>query len=91
MEKDPRYHSVKALIETGRINRFSEIFLYIPKSVLAYDLKINNARMSTLIVRTEQFSLEQLFKIAELIETDKRVVFELAYQEYLFNQSNKRK
>lgn len=91
MEKDIRYESVKVLIETGRIQEFRQIFSYLPKSIMAHDLGTNNNRMTRLINHVEQFSLEELFRISNLLDVNYKTVLILIHNQYFGLQKNKKK
>jgi hypothetical protein len=79
MEKDPRYRAVKILIEAGYLQNIQDIFVHIPKSIVAVNLGTNNNRMSRLIAHPEQFTIEELNKIAFLIDTEPMRVVNLVY------------
>ena len=72
MRNDPRYLSLKYLIKKGDITTFKEIFYHIPYTVVANDLHTNNNRMKRLIENPEQFSLEELYILADLIGYDSK-------------------
>jgi len=70
MAKDRRYIRVKNLLSGGHIHSFPDIFLDIPKSVVARDLGINNVRFSKLINKVELFLLKDIYRFADLLEVD---------------------
>lgn len=88
MIKDKRYKSVKNLIESGHITLFREIFDTLPKSVVYKDLGMNNDRFTNLMNNVELFLINDLFRIAELIETEKRKILEVAYNQYVADNKN---
>ena len=79
MEKDPRYKTVKFLIEGKKITEFQEIFTHVPKTIMAHDLGTNNNRMTRLIANVDQFTLGELYKISDLLDVDYRLIFNLAH------------
>lgn len=89
MVKDRRYKTIKNLIEDGHITAFREIFDTLPKSVLYKDLRMNNTRFNNLLEHVEQFLLNDLFRIAELIETEKANIVKLVLNQ--FDADNRRK
>lgn len=70
--KDPRYITVKFFLKKGHITTFRDIFKYIPYTVVANDLHTNNNRMKRLIEDPGLFHLYEIYKLADLIEYDKR-------------------
>lgn len=88
MVKDKRYKSVKNLIESGHITLFREIFDTLPKSVVYKDLGMNNDRFTNLMNNVELFLINDLFRIADLIETEKGKILEVAYNQYVADNKN---
>lgn len=91
MVKDRRYKTIKNLIESGHISLFSEIFDTLPKSVLYKDLGINNTRFNNLLGKVEQFLLNDIFRIADLIETSRENVLKLILNQYEFDLKDQKK
>lgn len=89
MTKDKRYIIVKNLIESGHIKRFRDIFDVLPKSIIYKDLGMNNERFSNLMSHVELFLLNDLFRIADLIEVEKSKLLEIVYNQYI--EDSKRK
>ena len=88
MIKDKRYKTIKNLIETGHITLFREIFDILPKSIVYKDLGMNNERFTNLMNNVELFLINDLFRIAELIETEKRKILEMVYNQYTADNKN---
>ena len=91
MVKDKRYKTVNYLISGGFIKSFTEIFDSIPKSVVYKDLGMNNTRFNHLMDNVEDFVLKDLFKIAELIEIDEKVILDLIFHQYQKRKMSKTK
>lgn len=91
MAKDRRYTTVKNLISGGYIKTFREIFDTVPKSVVAKDLGINNVRFNSLMENVDKFVVKDLFKMAELIDTEEIAILNLVYHQYLADKKGKRK
>jgi hypothetical protein len=72
MAKDPRYLALKYLLKKGDITTFKQIFDHIPYTVVANDLHTNNNRMKRLIEDPENFKLEELYTLADLIGYDSK-------------------
>ena len=83
MAKDHRYKTVKVLIESQIITEFNQIFLYIPKSVVADDMGINYSRFVKLIQQVELFRLKELIIMSGFFEVDGKAFIELAHSQYV--------
>jgi hypothetical protein len=81
MAKDRRYITVKNLITAGYIKSFSGIFDAIPKTVIARDLGMNNNRFTKLMNDVTLFRLEELYRLARLLEIDGMVLINLVVQQ----------
>ena len=82
MAKDRRYTTVKNLISGDYVKSFREIFDTLPKSVVAGDLRINNNRFSRMMENVDQFTLEDLFLLASLLEIDQTKMLDLVVRQY---------
>jgi hypothetical protein len=91
MEKDRRYKTVKIMIEGGHLTEFSQIFDYIPKSVVANDLGTNYNRLIRLIEHVEQFTLKELFTLSSFCDLDSKLVLDLVYNQYANERKAKKK
>jgi hypothetical protein len=91
MAKDRRYITVKNLITAGYINSFREIFDTIPKSVVARDLRMNNARFTRLINDVGSFRLEELFRLAVFLELEGFTIIKLVMQQFELDKKSKKK
>lgn len=81
MQKDPRYKTLKVMLETGNILSFTDIFDVVPKTVVATDLGINYVRFQEKIRRPENFLLKDLMNLAELIDADPLLVLKVVVQD----------
>jgi len=86
MVKDKRYLTVKNLISGGYIKSFHEIFDTIPKSVVYKDLGMNSTRFKDLLDNVDHFILKDIFRIATLIEIDKKTFLDLIYAQYILDK-----
>jgi hypothetical protein len=66
-KKDPRYKTVKILIEGKHIKNFKDIFTHIPKSVIAAELHTNNRRMGEVIEEPGYLRIGEADTIAKMI------------------------
>jgi hypothetical protein len=83
MAKHKRYTTVKYLLIDGRIKSFRDIFDEIPKSVVARDLGINNVRFSKMLDNVELFLFKDVYRFAEKIEVEGKILIDLIDQEYM--------
>jgi len=83
MPRDERYKNVKNLIEAGRIVTLRDMFTTkaIPKTVVAKDLGIHHTTFNKLLDAPQHFTFENAFHIAALIETDKKNILDLIYNQ----------
>jgi hypothetical protein len=81
MIKDTRYNIARIFIEKGEITTISQIFDYIPKSVVSHELKTNNNRFTRLINDPLEFKLVELSKIAKAIGVETKVLVNMALQD----------
>ena len=63
MPKDPRYTTIKVLIEAGHIMSFREIFVFIPKTVVYRDLGVNFNRFDSAIANPSKFRIKELMRL----------------------------
>lgn len=77
--KDKRYQTIRLYIQAGAISSFGEIFDILPKSVLSRDLRLNYIRLVKKIQDPNLFTLREMRRMAELIEVDDEVIFNLIH------------
>lgn len=77
IEKDKRYGLIQPMLDAGRIRLFQELFDYIPKTIVAKDLGINNVRFSRLMIEVDEFSLKDLLRLADFMEIEPMVLLKL--------------
>ncbi|HVI49320.1 MAG TPA: hypothetical protein VM802_30930 [Chitinophaga sp.] len=76
--KDSRYAAVKAVITTGGIKNFKDVFTIIPISVVHKDTNIHYATLHRRIHDVRLLTLENFVKIAALIEIEPEILVSLA-------------
>jgi hypothetical protein len=70
---DPRYKTIKGLLKEGKeIKKFSDIFKWIPPSIVAKDLHCSYNKMQQIIKDPRELTVQQIFKLAELIGLDEK-------------------
>jgi hypothetical protein len=90
MPSDERYLKAKNLIESGYSKSFRQIFDVLPKSIMAKDCGMNNTRFTRLMHNVEQFSLEELIKIARFLDVELETVIGLILQQYYSDHNIKK-
>jgi hypothetical protein len=82
MVKDDRYLSVQTMIEANRIQKFSEVFKYIPKTIVARDTGHNYKAFVGRIIKPGNFTIDDIHKLSALFGTSPSKVFELVSADY---------
>ncbi len=77
MTTDKRYTAVQGVIETGKINRFREIFDILPKSVMAQDLGQNYRSFVGKVGSPERFTMKDVINMGRLIDVAPSKLVEL--------------
>lgn len=72
--KDPRYETIKGLMKAGAIKQFTDVFTWIPPTVVAKDFGTNNNRMKRMKDDPSLWTLQEIYRLAELIECDKKML-----------------
>jgi hypothetical protein len=75
--RDPRYRAVQSLIVHDQITTLSEIFSFLPKSVVSNDLGQNYATFLNRIAEPDGFTVGDIKKIAALIGIEEGKLFQL--------------
>jgi len=89
MAKDLRYDLIAPMISAGRIKHFRDVFNYIPKTVVAHDLGINNVRFNKLMDNVEGFLLRDLFRLAAFMEVEPSVLMGLILEQNATDKKGK--
>lgn len=79
-DDEKRIEAIHLLIEKGVIKTWQEIFKYIPRSVVASALGINNNRMKDLVADPSPISLMHLSQIASFLKVKFTLIAELAHK-----------
>ena len=87
-QQDHRYPTIKPMLDQGRIKKLTDIFTYIPKTVLAQDIGKNLKRLNDLLERLENFTVKDLFVIGNLCSLSRREMFLLLDAEFDFREEN---
>lgn len=78
---DPRYSTIHGLLKAGAIQKFTDIFVWIPHTALAKEYRTNNARMKKMVADPALWKLSELYKLADLIGWDKKKLVLMAMEE----------
>jgi len=89
-KRDDRYEYVRTMFNQGEITSFEQIFDYIPRYIVAADLKTKRQRLGKLINQIEKFSIKELITIGRLCHLSTNEIFSLVAAAYA-NQANKKK
>jgi hypothetical protein len=88
---DPRYGTIKVLIESGHIKSIKEIFQFIPKTTVYKDLGVNFNRFDRAIYDPSIFRMQELVILAELFQVDAKKLIDMAYEQMLTVPRGRRK
>jgi hypothetical protein len=70
------------MVEAGKIEVFTDIFKFIPKTKVATDLGKKVDRFNELMNNVENFNLKDLFLIAKFCELEEKQMLELVMKQY---------
>lgn len=77
--KDQRYQTIHGLLKEGKeIEKFTDIFNWVPYSVVAADLDTNNPRMKKMKADPSLWTLGELWQLADLIGYSRKKLVEMA-------------
>jgi hypothetical protein len=65
---DARFEAVQSMHKTGKLRSFNDIFLLVPKTVIANKLGKKVDRFNELMNHVEQFKLEEIVFIGTLFD-----------------------
>jgi hypothetical protein len=78
---DPRYITIRGLLEQGEIKKFTDIFAWIPPSVLAKDFSTNHVRMKRMTENPGEWALKELYYLAKLLDYNPKKLSLMALEE----------
>ena len=79
-DETARIEAIPILIKTGVITTWEDIFIYIPRTVVALHLGINNNRMKALMENPGPMPLEMQAKIAAFLKVEYAVLSALTFK-----------
>ena len=80
-KQDPRYSLIKPMLADGKIQTFTEIFVYIKKSVVARDIGKKVERFTELMNDVDDFRVGELRMMAKLFNLTLDEMFNLIARE----------
>ena len=89
-QRDHRYPTIKPMLDQGRIKSLTDIFIYVPKSILAADIGKNLKRFNELILNLEGFTLKDLIIIGNLCGLSRMEMFNLVDAEFTIREQAKK-
>jgi len=78
---DSRYNVIKDLLEAGAIKKFTDIFIWIPYTIVADDFKIGHNKMKNLKSDPSLWKLSEINKLADLIKCNCEALSKMANKE----------
>ena len=78
------------MFKDGKIRTFSDIFEFVPKTIVATNMGKKVDRFTRLMNRVEKFTLEDLFQIGKLCELEESQMIQLVMKEYSIQKKNKK-
>jgi len=85
---DARFEAVQSMHKTGKLRSFNDIFLYIPKTVVANKLGKKVDRFNELMSDVGKFTLDEVAFIASLFDISVKDINELWLKEYSMQKEN---
>ncbi|SFW22315.1 hypothetical protein [Chitinophaga sancti] len=80
--KNPKYAAVKALIEAKKIKNLNQMFEIVNMSIVAKDMGVHYTTLYTRIHNPRLLTVENLAKMAELIEVPAAEILNIALATY---------
>ncbi len=91
MAADPRYSTIKVLIDAGHIKCIRDIFVFIPKTIVYKDLGANFNRFDKAIIDPSLFKLKELITLADMFGVDAKRMIDMAYEQAMSLPKSRRK
>ena len=73
--------TVKGLLKAGAIKQFTDVFSWIPPTVVAKEFGMNNNRIKKMKADPSLWTLQEIYRLAELIECDKKMLALMAVEQ----------
>lgn len=82
IKRDRRYELIRTMFNDGKIKTLNDIFVFVPKTIVANDLGKKVDRFTALINKVERFTMEDLFRIARLCDLEESQILQLVMKDY---------
>lgn len=76
---DKRYHAVGALITSGYIKSFGQIWEHIPRSLVYKRMGMNYTKFARLVNNPQYFTLKELSMLARFFGIDGKILVDMAW------------
>src|ERR1700744_5992007 len=77
-----RYDVIRTMFNQGEIRSLTDIFQFVPKTVVAGDLRKKVTRFNTMLNRPGEFTLKEIYLLGHLCGLTERQVYELVETHY---------
>ncbi|HWK02109.1 MAG TPA: hypothetical protein VNS58_00660 [Puia sp.] len=91
VNRDRRYELISVLFKEGKIQTFNDIFVFVPKTIVATNMGKKVDRFTLLMNRVEKFTLENIFQIGKLCDLGESQMLELVMKEYSIQKKKNKK
>ena len=85
---DARFEAVQSMHKTGKLKSFNDIFLIVPKTVVANKLGKKVDRFNELMSHVGQFKLDEIAFIGTLFDISANDMVQLWMKEYNMQKEN---
>lgn len=79
--KGRRYDNLRDMLQIGAIRKFSNIFTWVPKTIIRQHIGTSSERINKLTENPSDFKLREIYEIAKLIGYDPKKLLLMAAEE----------
>jgi len=83
IQRDKRYNLIKSLLSDGKIKVLSDIFDWVPKTIVSHDLGKKVSDFNKLLAKPGRFTMEDIYLIGNFCGLKERQIYELYEAYYL--------
>jgi len=88
LDRDPRFQAVQSMHKTGGLKSFNDIFLLVPKTVIANKMGKKVDRFNELMSDVGEFTLDEIAFVASLFDISVNDMVQLWLKEYSMQKEN---
>ena len=77
------YSTGKKHLLTGEIKKLSELLEYVEKTPFSRDIRTTPERFNRLLANPIKFRMDDIYNMAQMLDVDHKLIFELVHNEYL--------